>query len=77
MKKWKNAPLATASAILLLVTGPTVLGGGEECFTAKAQLRGSAVVEGKNESANPNIFLPSGRMSLGVNYWASHAATEM
>ena len=22
-------------------------------------------------------FLPSGRMALGANYWASHAATEM
>ena len=22
-------------------------------------------------------FLPSGKMALGANYWASHAATEM
>ena len=25
----------------------------------------------------PKDFLPSGRITLGVNYWASHAATEM
>ena len=25
----------------------------------------------------PSAFLPSGRMTVGVNYWASHAATEM
>ena len=24
-----------------------------------------------------DAFLPSGRMALGANYWASHAATEM
>lgn len=28
-------------------------------------------------SETPDDFLPSGRMTLGVNYWASHAATEM
>lgn len=28
-------------------------------------------------SERPNDFLPSGRMTLGANYWASHAATEM
>ena len=27
--------------------------------------------------ASDSMFLPSGRMALGVNYWASHAATEM
>ena len=29
--------------------------------------------DGRAEDA----FLPSGRMALGANYWASHAATEM
>ena len=28
-------------------------------------------------SVRPDDFLQSGRMTLGVNYWASHAATEM
>ena len=28
-------------------------------------------------SETPDDFLPCGRMTLGVNYWASHAATEM
>ena len=28
-------------------------------------------------SETPDDFLPSGRMTLGVNYWASYAATEM
>ena len=28
-------------------------------------------------SETPDDFLPSGRITLGVNYWASHAATEM
>ena len=28
-------------------------------------------------SASDRVFLPSGRMALGANYWASHAATEM
>ena len=25
----------------------------------------------------PDAFLPSGRLALGANYWASHAATQM
>ena len=27
--------------------------------------------------AKADAFLPSGRIALGANYWASHAATEM
>ena len=37
----------------------------------------SAIASQCRASERPDDFLPSGRMTLGVNYWASHAATEM
>ena len=37
----------------------------------------SAFASRCHAAEEPKDFLPSGRMMLGVNYWASHAATEM
>ena len=54
-------------AVMTAVALTAAVNAAENCSTGTCPVA-------RPESA---AFLPSGRMALGANYWASHAATEM
>lgn len=54
--------------LLLAVVSAAFAGIADSCAAGTCPVPSSARTDG---------FLPSGRMVLGANYWASHAATEM